>query len=96
MHLKLYKIDNIVDNYAQDGFSYRFHSDLENISCEFTDMETISNTNSSIYTSDTCMVLTNSPQNMDDSLFRTGHYSVSRGTKVQKNMKCTVGRNKKN
>ncbi len=54
MRLKLYKVDNIADNYAQDGFSYRFHSDLENISCEFTDMETISNTNSSIYTSDTC------------------------------------------
>ena len=32
----------IVDNYAQDGFSYRFHSDLGNISCKFADTETIS------------------------------------------------------
>ena len=32
----------IVDNSAQDRFSYRFHSDLGNISCKFADTETIS------------------------------------------------------
>jgi hypothetical protein len=59
-------------------------------------METVANTNINIYTSDACIVLTNSPQNIDDFLLSTGHYSISRGTKAQKNVKCTVERIMKN
>jgi len=83
--------DDIVDNCVQYEFSYRFYPDLGNISCKFFNMETIANTNSNTYTSDACMVLTYSPQN----LLSTGHYSVPRGTMAQKNVKCTVERIKK-
>ena len=88
--------DDIVDNCVPYEFSYRFYPDLGNISCKFFNMETIANTNSNIYTSDACMVLTNSPRNIGDFLLNTGHYSVSRGTKAQKNVKCTVEQIMKN
>ncbi len=48
------------------------------------------------YMSDACMVLTNFPQNIDDFLLSTGQYSVSRGTKAQKNVKGTEERIMKN